>query len=112
MSDGLGQLNLYIHTSSQIELHQRINGCGVGLHDIEQPLVGADLKLLTRLFVDVRSTVDAEFFDSRRQRNGATYQRASAARGISDFASCLVEHAMVKRLEANANILGFHVHYR
>ena len=58
----LGELDFDIHASGQIELHQRVHGGGVGLHDIEQPLISANFKLLTRLLVDVRpnaTTVDA-----------------------------------------------------
>jgi len=72
---GLSQLNLNVHTSSQVELHQRVHGGGVRLHNVEQPLVGANFELLTRLLVDVRSAVDAELFNSRRQRNGAPDER-------------------------------------
>ena len=107
--DGLRQLDLDVHAGSQIELHQRVDSGGVGLHDVEQPLLRAHLKLLTRLLVDVRSTVDTELLDLRRQRNGAPDKRAGAAGGVSDLASRLIEYAMVKRLQANADVLSFHV---
>src|SRR5690606_32597537 len=84
-------------------------GGGVGLHDVEQPLVGADLELLTRLLVDVRAAVDAELLDPRRQGNGAPDQRAGAAGGVRDLAGRLIEHAMIECLQANADILSFHV---
>ena len=106
---GLGQLDLNVNASGKIELHQRVNRCGVGLHDIEQPLVGANFELLARLFVDVRSAVNAEFFDPRRERNGAPDQRAGAASSLGDFAGRLIEHPMIECLEANADILSFHV---
>jgi len=35
--------------------------------------------------------------------------RAGTAGRVRDFASRLVEHAVVKRLEANTDILSFHV---
>ncbi len=31
---------------------------------------------------------------------------------VGDVASSLVEHSMIERLQANADILRFHVHYR
>jgi hypothetical protein len=106
----LGQLDLNINPSRQIELHQRVNGLRGGLHDIEQPLIRAHFELLTQLFVDVGSAVDAEFFNPRRQWNGAPDQSAGALCCICDVTCGLIEHAMVERLQANANILGFHVH--
>ncbi|CDO35299.1 hypothetical protein SPHV1_2230030 [Novosphingobium sp. KN65.2] len=105
---GLGQLDLNVHASGQVELHQRVDGGGIRLHDVEQTLVGANLELLTRLLVDVRTAVHGELFDLRRKRNGAPNERAGTAGGVSDLASGLVEYAVVKRLEANADVLSFH----
>src|SRR5438128_2564963 len=51
-------LDLDIHASRQIELHQRIDRLLRRLENIEQTLVGADLKLLTRLLVDVWRSQD------------------------------------------------------
>ena len=104
----LRQLNFYVHTSGKIELHQRINRLGVRLHNVEQPLESTHLKLFPRLLVDVRAAVHGEFLNMRRQRNGATNKRASAACGIRNFAGCLIEHAVIERLKANADILSFH----
>src|SRR5688500_8315411 len=73
---GSSELDLDVDASGQIELHQRVDRLGVGLHDIEQPLVGAHLELLARLLVDVRATVHGELLDARRQRNGAPDERA------------------------------------
>src|SRR3546814_13249498 len=51
-------------------------------------------------------------FRSRWQRNGTADQRAGAARSVGNVASSLIEHTMIKSLQANPNILRFHVHYR
>ncbi len=107
-----GQFDFHVNAGCQIELHQRVDGGGVGLNDIEQPLVSADLKLLARLLVDVRSAVDAELLDPRRKRNGPTDQRAGAASGFRNLARCLVEHTVIESLQANADILSVHFHYR
>jgi len=107
--DHLRQLDFNIYASSQIELHQSVNSGGVGLHDIQEALVGAHLKLLARFLIDVRSAVNAELLDFGRQRNGAADERTGATGGVRDFASSLVQHAMIERLEANADILSFHV---
>src|SRR5690349_11173254 len=105
----LGQLDLDVHTSGQIELHQRVDRLRRRLHDVEQPLVRPHLELLARLLVDVRRTVDGELLDARRQRNGTANESTRPARRIGDVASRLVEHSMIERLEANPDILRFHV---
>src|SRR5688572_30383742 len=99
-SAGLRQLDFDVHARGEIELHQRVDRLGVGLHDVEQPLVRAHLELLPRLLVDVRAAVHGELLDARRQRNGASDQRASAAGGIRDLAGGLVEHAVIEGLQA------------
>src|SRR2546423_91237 len=62
-------LDLDVHTSRKIELHQRIERLLRRLENIEQPLVRADLELLARLLVGVRRTQHAVLVDLRRQRD-------------------------------------------
>src|SRR5689334_23471093 len=104
-SDGrlLGQLDLYVHTCGQIELHQRVDRLRRRLHDVEQPLVSPNLELLARLLVDVRRAVDGELLDARRQRNGTANESTRAARRVGDVASRLVEHSMIESLQANTD---------
>src|SRR5688572_23075104 len=106
---GSGQLDLHIDARGEIELHQRVDRLRGRLHDVEQPLVSPDLKLLARLLVDVGRAVDGELLDARRQGNGSADESAGAARRIGDVASRLVEHPMIERLQANPDILRFHV---
>src|SRR6478735_7741984 len=103
------ELDFHVNASSQVELHQRVDGRGVGLHDVEQPLVGAHLELLARLLVDVRAAVHGELLDARRQGNGAPDERAGTAGGIRDLSGRLIEHTVIEGLETNADILSFHV---
>src|SRR5687768_5450504 len=105
----LSQFNLHIDARGEIELHQRVDRLRGRLHDVEQPLVSPDLKLLARLLVDVGRAVDGELLDARRQGNGSADESAGAARRICDVASHLVEHPMIERLQANPDILRFHV---
>src|SRR5690606_35899633 len=77
--------------------------------NVQQTLVGPNLELLTRLLVDVRRAVDGKLVDSRRQRDGPTNLRARTLGRRNDLARRSVENAMVKRLEANANILTVHL---
>src|SRR3546814_17814203 len=74
------------------------------LHNVKHALVGADLELLARLLVDVRATVDRELFDARRKGNRTADKGAGAAGGVGDVAGRLIEHAMIERLEANADV--------
>ena len=60
------------------------------------------------LFIDVRTAVHGELFNTGRERNRTTDQGAGAARGVRDIAGRLVEDAMVKCFQADANILRFH----
>ena len=108
----LGQLDLDVNASCQIELHQSVDRLRRWLDDVEQALVGADFELLARLFVDVRPSVDAELVDVRRQRNGTADQRTRALCRVGDVAGRLIEHTMIECLQTNTNILRFHVHYR
>ena len=105
----LSELNLDVHAGSQIELHQRVDRLGRRLHNVKHTLVSANLELFTRLLVDVRTTVHRELLDARRQRNGPADQRTRTARGIGNIAGGLIQNAMVKSLQANANILRIHV---
>src|SRR3546814_7228771 len=66
---GSGQLDFHVHARGEVELHQRVDRLRGGLHDVEQPLVGAHLELLARLLVDVRTAVHGELLDTRRQRD-------------------------------------------
>jgi hypothetical protein len=103
------QFDLDIHTSCKVKLHQSIDRLRRWLHDIEQPFIGPHLELLTRLFVYVRPAVYGEFFYVRWQRYRSTDERTSSACGISDITSCLIKNPMVECLQADADILRFHV---
>src|SRR5690606_6296923 len=62
--------------------------------------------------VDVRRAVDGELLDTRRQRNGTADKSTRAPSGVGDIARGLIEHTMIERLQANADILRFHTYYR
>jgi len=47
-------LEFDINARRQIEVHQRIDHLGVGLKDIDQPLVGPHFEVLAALLIDVR----------------------------------------------------------
>src|SRR5579864_1237518 len=97
------RLNLHIHASGQIELHQRVHRLLRRLENVEQTLVRADLELLPRFFVHVRRTQHAVLVLHRGQRNRPGYLRARAPRRFHNLAGGLVEDAVVVSLQPDAN---------
>src|SRR5215472_572508 len=97
------RLDLHIHARGEIEFHQRIYRLLRGLENIEQTLVGTDLKLLPRLLVDVRGAQHAILVLHRGQRNRARDLRPGAARGIDNLTRRLVEDAIVVSFQPYAN---------
>src|SRR5580658_1619960 len=97
------RLNLHIHSRRQVELHQRIDRLLRRLEDIEQALVGADLKCFPRFLVHVRRTQHAIFVLHRGQRNRPGNLRAGTFRRLNDFACRLIENAIVVGFQPYAN---------
>src|SRR5436309_12159382 len=100
------RLDLHVDARRQIELHQRVDGLRRRLEDVDQPLVRADLELLARLLVDVRRAEHGPLVLRRRQRNRPREPRAGALRRVDDLAGRLIEHAVVIRLEADADLVA------
>src|SRR5215472_6501468 len=99
------RLNLDVHTSRQIQLHQRIHGLLCRLENIEQPLMGPDLKLLPRLLVHVRRTQHRVLVLHRGERNRSRNLRTGPARRFHDLARRLIKNAIVVRFQPNPNSL-------
>src|SRR5690606_33757445 len=74
----------------------------------EKTLVGAHLELLAALLVHMRRTVDRELLDAGRKRDRAADIGAGALCRRNDFPCRSIEHAMVKRFQAYADILSVH----
>src|ERR1700730_16870281 len=103
------KLDLHIDARGQIELHQSVNRLRRRIDDVENPFVSPDLELFARFLIDMRRTVDAEFLDLRRQRNGATHLGSRPLRRRDDLLRRGIEDSMIECLEANANILAVHL---
>ena len=108
-ASAVGEPMFRLIARGEIELHQCVNRLRSRIHDVQETLVGPDLELLARLLVDVRGAVDGKFVDSRRQRDRPANLRARALGRRHDLARRSVENAVVKRLEADANILTVHL---
>ncbi|CAA7625446.1 hypothetical protein MCP1_50049 [Candidatus Terasakiella magnetica] len=103
------ELNLDVDASGQVELHERINGLGRRIDDVQETLVRTNFELLARLLVDVRATVDGELLDPARKRDRSAHLRPGPLGGIHDLAGGLIQHAVIEGLEADADVLAFHV---
>src|SRR5215217_1751383 len=101
-------LDLDVHAGREVELHQRVHRLRRGVDDVEEPAVRPDLELLAALLVDVRRAVDREPLDLRRQRYGAADARARPLGRAHDLPRAAVEHAVIERLQAYADVLAFH----
>src|SRR3989441_3717051 len=100
------RLDLHIDAGRQIELHQRVHRLRRRLEDVDEPLVRADLELLARLLVDVRRPQHRPLVLRRRQRNRPRQPRAGTLGRVDDLARRLIEHTVVVRLQANANLVA------
>src|SRR5262249_22757201 len=106
------ELDLDIDAGSKVELHQRIDRLGRRVHDIEQALVGAHLKLLAAFLVDVRRAVHGEFLDLGRQRNRPAHLRTRTLGRRHDFARRGIEDTVVEGFQPDSNVLTVHFVYR
>src|SRR5271165_1127469 len=97
------RLDLHIHARRQIKLHQRVHRLLRRLENIEQPLVGADLKLLPRLLIHVRRTQHAVLVLHRGQWNRPRNLCPGAPRRFHNLARRLIQNAVVVSLQPNAN---------
>src|SRR5207248_4715937 len=92
----------------KVEFHQRVHRLLRGLEDVEQTLVGADLKLLARLLVHVRAAQHAVLVLHRGQWNRPGDLSAGALCRLHDLAGGLVEYAVVISLQADSASLSNH----
>ena len=98
-----GGLDLDVDPGRQTQLVERLDRLGGRLHDVDQPLVRADLELLAGLLVDVRARLDRVALDARRQRDRSVNHRAGPLRRIHDLRRALIEHGVIVRLHPNPN---------
>jgi hypothetical protein len=90
--------DFYVNTTGQFELHQRVYRFSTAAVDIDQPLVGTQLKLFPRLFINVgRPKYGVDFF-VRWQRDGATNDSTRRFNRFHDLLSRFVNQHVVERL--------------
>jgi len=98
-------LDLDINPSRQRELIQSIYCFARWLNDVDQSLVGPDLKLLTRLLVDVRTPKNRIPLYSSRQRNRTMNNCPSALCSVHNIRCRLIQHGVVIRFHPNPDTL-------
>jgi len=81
------ELNLYVDSSRQIELHQRVYRLLGWFQNVEQAFVRADFELLSRFLVDVRRPEHTVFVDPGRKGDGTRNARSGPPNGFDDL-SC------------------------
>src|SRR5882757_11067204 len=102
------QLDFDVHTGSQIELHQSIDGLRCGFDDVEQTLVRPDFELFAALLVDMGRAIDGETLDAGGQRYGTPHLGAGALGRVDDLSRRIVENPVIEGFEPDADILTLH----
>jgi len=99
------KFDLNIHTRSDIEFSQCVDGLLSRLQDIKQSLMGSDLELIAGLFIDVRRSIDRKPFDSRRERIRTRHSPTGALYSLYNLSHRLIQHPMIVRFQPNSNFL-------
>ena len=98
-------MDLNINTSGEIQLLELIHGAGSGINDVEEPLVCANLKLVSSFFVHVNRAINGKFFDPGWQRDRAGDFGSSALGGLDNLDGGAIDGPVVECAEADADFL-------
>ena len=79
------QFDFNVDTGRQLNALQAVDGLGIWLDDVDQTLVNAHFKMLTRVFVNVRPTNNRVTVLIGRKRNRAPYRRVGASNSLDDL---------------------------
>src|SRR5438046_1785805 len=102
------RLNFHIHPRGQVQFHQSIDRLRRRIENVHQTLVRSDLKLLTRLLINMRRSQNGPLIFDRRQWNRPSYPRARSLGGFDDFRRGLIQHAMIVSLEPDSDFFVKH----
>src|SRR3954463_10719244 len=109
MSTTASELDLDVDVRRQVETHQRVDGLGGRVDDVDEALVRAHLEVLAAVLVLVRRPDDDEDVLLRRQRHGAHHGRAGARHCVNDLPGRVVDDLVVVRLQPDADLLSRHL---
>src|SRR5436189_4256563 len=99
MAVASGQLDLDVDAGRELELHERVDGLVVGLHDVQHALVRAGLVLVAGVLVDVRRNQDGVALDLGRQGDRAAHLGARPLGRLDDLAGGTIDEAMIVSLQ-------------
>ena len=98
-------LDFYFNTARQFELHEGIDGLGVGAVDVDETLVGRNLKLLTALLVDEGRAVHRDDALTSGEGDGTAHDGTRCFDILHDFFGRLLNESVVVALELDTNFL-------
>ena len=98
-------LDFYFNTARQFELHEGIDGLGVGAIDVDETLVGRNFELLAALLVDEGRTVDGENALARGEGDGTAHDGAGSCHVRNDLFCRFLNERVVVALEFDADFL-------
>src|SRR3954447_9537625 len=107
-STSTSELDLDVDTGRKVETHERVDGLGCRIDDVDETLVGAHLEVLAAVLVLVGRPDDAVDVLLRRQRHRAGDLRARTGDRVNDLARRGVDHLVVIGLEPDADLLSRH----
>src|SRR5215217_1143152 len=102
------ELDLDIDTCRQIEPHQRVDGLGSGVDDVDQTLVRPHLKVLPTVLVLMRGADHTEDVLLRGQWHRPGDLRARTRHCVDDLARRRVNDLVVVGLQPDADLLSRH----
>ena len=105
MARSPSELDLDVHTTGQVEFHQRVDGLGARAVDVDDTTVGAGFEVLTGILVDVRRAQHAVDLPLGGQGNRTDRRGGSVIGGFDDFFAGQIQHAAIEGLQADADLL-------
>src|SRR3954451_3485048 len=111
MSTTASELDLDVDVRRQVETHQRVDGLGRRVDDVDEALVRAHLEVLAAVLVLVRRPDDDEDVLLRRKRHRAHHGGTGTRHRVDDLARRVVDDLVVIRLQADADLLSRHLRY-
>src|SRR5262249_16430752 len=110
-SPRLSEADLDVDAGRQVQAHQRVNGLGRRVEDVDQALVRAHLEVLARVLVLVRRLDDAVHVLLSGQRHRARDRRTSTGHRLDDLLRRGVDDLVVVGLEPDADLLSRHGYF-
>src|SRR5437764_3460885 len=103
------ELDLDVDARRKVELHERVDRLLRWIVDVDEPLVGPDLELVTRVLVDERAADHGELLDACGQRDRPGHCRPGPLRRLDDLRRGLVDELVVIGLEPDPDPLLRHL---